>query len=715
MMEALLRERQSTEKGGSSEEQDRITAEAAEALHHLRSYSPDSAGSPGAFPIYEGNARFASLFDNAVLTRQRDGESCQGSNYSSPNNSTNDHASPAGSQSKPSRERNLRSRKALLELLPHTTELHKILEDSTQFLQTWRKLISELGGCRPEMSLHQFVKWGLEQEDVTIVANALLAVGLAVQQRPPGSESVRLNLPLPPKKLLLHYLHVLETLNIPDDECAATADGIELIMVRAKIYDNLGMVRKGWLMFRRAIALIQMMGYHSTRPVYPGEPSGAIDRRNNIWYKLSFIDRWLSMILGLPFMLGDEPQPLEYLAKLGRTAKFRRRLTIIVGKVIKQSQSDSPPAVEPTLQIDQELNDLGSSMPLEWWDKKVAIASGTWDQSEVMEKSATQMWYHQSKAYLHLPFMLQSASDARFEYSRQACLEASRRIIGIYQEMRSGDKPFFIGRVFDFQGFVAGIFLLLGLLGYSHIPSTPSAQSQEDLDWHLVDSLISLMRRITHQDPSNTISSQSLSVLETLTAVGRSDPHPHDPHSSLKIAVPFFGTIHIHAPSTRTPSQTQTPSSRSTSNPPIPIPLADRTPSAAPPHVEPEYHDISIPTYTQHRLQSQQIPEPMAMDNSNAGLHSTAAPVTPNFGAWPQVDVNFENWMNMDLNEDWNWFGNGQPQPQMQPELAQLQVQAGYDAVPGMTYQNLGAQVGGMIGGRSVGMGEGYQETGRER
>jgi hypothetical protein len=101
------------------------------------------------------------------------------------------------------------------------------------------------------------------------------------------------------------------------------------------------------------------------------------------------------------------------------------------------------------------------------------------------------------KAFIHLPFMLESSMDQRVEYSRTANTKATWLI-------SRHEKPGWRGRVcmckvIDFQGFTAAVLLLLGLLSYGHISPAQDLQQQES-DWQLIEITTEILRRVTTEE-----------------------------------------------------------------------------------------------------------------------------------------------------------------------------------------------------------------------
>ena len=530
-----------------------------------------------------------------------------------------------------------RVRSALLSLLPSRSDLQTILIASSTWWTTWRRLFPEIGADADTKNLQQIVFSALDQDNPVPIAIAVLCIAISVRQLPPANDDNSFNLPLPSKDLMDHSLTTVDRLIISDNEYAVSVEGIELIILQAKIYDNLCQPRNGWLLFRRAISFAQLMGLHPNRKLLADGSSTSMQRRERLWWLLFEVDRYMSLLLGLPYGMADN-QIINDASEdhTSPTVVYRRRLAVIIGYVINRNQVSTCPSLSTTLETDQQLDDSAKAMPHDWWDVSSARLAGNINVEESFERLATQVWYYQIKAFLHLPFMLQSATNRRFEYSRLACLDASRDLVKLYHALRVRDGgAFFMCKIFDFQGFTAAILLLLGLLGYGRMSSVQDLQ-QEQNDWHLIDVTINILRQASSDEPTNTMAAQGIQVLETLCAA-RHDTRTSNGELKLKrnakLVVPYFGTITISPGSIFTISKTSNSHSEIDTQSPS---LTDVVPpSIAVPH------EASL---RGHRNYFQEL-------NFDADSSET-------FGL-PHIDIDWQAMVNMDLDQDWNWFLDG--------------------------------------------------------
>ena len=128
-----------------------------------------------------------------------------------------------------------------------------MLEAAEGLWGTWQRTFPEVDAYDTHNSLKQFMFWGLSQESPVHVSMALLCVATSLQRLCPRIGELSLNLSLPPRDLMNHYF---DRLINADNEYAATPEGVNVIIFRAKCHFNLGQPRQCWLLFRQAISVL---------------------------------------------------------------------------------------------------------------------------------------------------------------------------------------------------------------------------------------------------------------------------------------------------------------------------------------------------------------------------------------------------------------------------------------------------------------------------
>lgn len=206
-------------------------------------------------------------------------------------------------------------------------------------------------------------------------------------------------------------------------------------------------------------------------------------------------------------------------------------------RIIERNSAVESNAYAETQQIDEELELLKRSMPPEWWtlpdDLEIRNAKSD-ERAKIMDRMLCQLWHFQIESLVHLPFMLRSATERRYEYSKFCCLNASRDLIRRWMVLRRGGNNF-VCHIVDFQAFMAAITILLGLMG----PSSEGTQQagQHESDRRLVDALIKKLEDFD-TEPRNAVALQCVEVLKTLICT-----QLHTYTGNLRLTIPYFGTL----------------------------------------------------------------------------------------------------------------------------------------------------------------------------
>lgn len=151
-----------------------------------------------------------------------------------------------------------------------------------------------------------------------------------------------------------------------------------------------------------------------------------------------------------------------------------------------------------------------------------------------------QVWHFELATLLHLPFMLRSKTDRRYEYSRASCLNASRSLIKRWLAIRENNSTFYFSNLLEFEAFTAATTLLLGLIGSQTIMRPEASRDQRE-DSQLVESVVRNLERLKKQGSGMFVEDQIISVIRTLQ--GFLDQRSRSGNFCLEI--PLFGTIQI--------------------------------------------------------------------------------------------------------------------------------------------------------------------------
>ena len=509
-------------------------------------------------PAPEESFPVLSLFDNDILTS--DGKDSFGDTIyrEFSTGSLKQRSIESSPHYQRSRIKRARVCEALTELLPSHTAMYEILETGGFWWNMLRKMYPSMCSEDEKMTLHTFVFLALNQDNPTVIACALSWIVLAINCIPPNLEKELARLPLPAADLVERYVSDVDRLIVCDDELSISLEGIENILLQSQFYGNIGRPRKSWTTIRRGLSHAVLLGLHRAANLSSTQ-SPQTRRRESVWWHLVECDSYLSLLLGLPsFMITMSNPKVEVInGSTTSSLQYKRILSTMAGRVSHINHSNLASSLSNSMEIDHDLDRLASLMTPRWWRLVAPSEDPSIDPLELHEQIVTQFCYHQTKAYLHLPFMVQCPSDNQYDHNRLQCLRASREMGLIYIKMRelSGGR-INLCRVIDFQTFTAAVILILGLLGYSP-QSIPEDSNQTTKDWALIYQIMDVLRNVSCER-ENLTAVQCLQGLQTLATIGRGHFPSEERTFKCRIFVPYFGMISIYPGSKyATPAQAQ--------------------------------------------------------------------------------------------------------------------------------------------------------------
>jgi hypothetical protein len=471
--------------------------------------------------------------------------------------------------------------------LPSPDDLQLILEASQMFWCLWPmpppgQNTTDPSPSSPILAARDFIVDSLNSGRPAIMAKALIWLTLCIHQLPRDFACIRREqLRNAPRAIWKHYLNTAETL-LSFNDAAGASQGknmLECLLLQMKIYIDVGKPRKAWLAIRRALDTGLLLGIQR-------QGRNTTNEQNSLWAHIWQIDRFLSLILGLPSGISNShPSLAKECAGPTIEAQLMHDLGIIAGHIIERNQDPNPlndNNYSVTMDIDQDLERCKARIPAEWWDS--AFGAGL-PLAAAHAQQTIKLFYATMRKTLHIPYLLKAWSrspegDMRYEYesSRISALEACRDAIRSYRAFRNtsgggGTVPI-ICDLMDFQAFSATVTLVVDLLlSSSSSPSDSSTSGtttttskmkrdaiEEARDWELVHSVSGTLQEVAKRLNCN-VAGQGTDVLERLSVAryGKYPPGGSD-SATFEVVIPYFGKVRIGrlvkpAPTPAPPSQ----------------------------------------------------------------------------------------------------------------------------------------------------------------
>ena len=373
----------------------------------------------------------------------------------------------------------------------------------------------------------------------------------------------------PPRAVMARLAKAAIELVTSNDQMLGTAEGLECLALESIYQADGGNLRLSWLARRRLIGLSQAIGIH--RRTYRAlvikslQANCVLDPRI-VWYRILCLDRFLSLMLGLPAASLDTSMVSEpALSQDTPMGQLERRHCVAAGRIL--DRNDRGPSADDfahTQSIDTELQRAASLMPSRWW--LAPDLRAVTDEKQLFWESlrlVNQIYHFYLLHQLHLPYMLlsstSSADQRQYDYSRNTCTSASRDILNRCLLFHSHGGVPFSTCIIDFLALMASLTLLLTHLSCRRNSSTGAILAHQRLsDRALMEQALENMERV---GPGNgdEPSSKGARMLRQLLAIN-TDPAavntgPGDPAGDgfiesnvadpLRFFVPYFGVVSV--------------------------------------------------------------------------------------------------------------------------------------------------------------------------
>ncbi|MCJ1451367.1 hypothetical protein MMC28_001703 [Mycoblastus sanguinarius] len=475
-----------------------------------------------------GRVPVLSLVDNAVLKGQRDEVSSE---------IEQNHYTP------PATFPNATST-LLRALLPERSDLILIIRGSRCAWDVWCDVFPDREmasfGRDQSASLEHRVLSLLDTNDSAVLVKILFGLAICVQQLPQEFNCAQTQLPPSPEILQNKFLAAAESVLAIDQNLCGSIDGLECMLIQSTYYVNMGKPRTAWLIAQRAISTCHVFGVFGLRR----DTTGTMEKRwESIWLRFWGRDRQLSLLLGLPYASSViRPDLIDVCDGTSGEQKgrgFWLGLGVVAGRIIDRNHNHNKMTFPLTLDIDQDMETLKKLRPRDWWESAM--------NPQMSLQAIEEIWlgkllFYNTRKLLHLPFMLKAGDDRKYEYSRDATLEASREMVKIYGVLRDQSCPALsMCNLEDFQVFTAALILIINLLSPSKGHYKIDCH-EADRDWELVQDVATIFRRVS-RERGCSVAVQGGSMLEDFLKARYDFPGTETGFYSA--VIPYFGHISL--------------------------------------------------------------------------------------------------------------------------------------------------------------------------
>lgn len=403
----------------------------------------------------------------------------------------------------------------LRSVIPSGSELKEIFHKQSNWWTAWRTSLDLFLGDEADLTLEMFAEKALSSEHPSLLGNLLVCLAISTDE-------------------YQRYLDPVERWILNDDELAGCLHGLRCSLGFGLVLVATMQPRRAVSVFRRANTLMQMNGIHRTH-----RASRELD---SIFWQLFHADRWVHLMLGLPYSVPDILCDL-HIPPIGPAMPpsmfHHRHFAILTGRTIDCLQDLNGCLLSRTLQIEEQMDKVVSHLPFDYLDLAEIYTCS--EPTEKYTRLLRVRYGNQLKAFLHLPLFLQTRD--RQGYSRKTCIDSSRSLLEAFLVMAE-NSLFFNGVVANleaFSAFTSAVVLFLHSTGYGRTPEQDEAiRCTKANDERLILETLEAIKQCASMRGSS-LSKQCLVSLQDLVDESRALEHGQ----TQTIVLPFFGKVSL--------------------------------------------------------------------------------------------------------------------------------------------------------------------------
>ena len=390
-----------------------------------------------------------------------------------------------------------------------------------------------------------------------LLAKRLLQLCLCIQHLPPNFDISRLRMGRKqPCEAVSLWTGAAALLVANDNDLLGCVEGLECLQLLAMFQADSGHLRKSWMTTRRALGMAQLLGLGrpNPSPVRSCAPGGNQASLPVIWFRINCMDRYQSLILGLPIGSASNAFALRHLDTDDDVDRSGKAYSVIAGRIADRndilsstsSESEIAQAYALTQSIDLDLERAARLMEDSWWamaDLSEALRMTTTDKGKSFlagtVKNRLQVRHFTLLILLHLPYLLKERQEKRYVYSRTTAVNASRAILDRFLEFRTVFIGTINGRHVDYSALMASMALCLGYLGSGRDENERRQDRAKVEKTQAKFHEMSLAKNDRLAKESSETIKELLPIMQQDGAAGTKDGQ------NVHVTVPFLGTVNI--------------------------------------------------------------------------------------------------------------------------------------------------------------------------
>jgi hypothetical protein len=341
----------------------------------------------------------------------------------------------------------------LQSILPAATVTSRIMQQNKLLMMSmhvFRGLSTDLLRFSYQRQVAYFSSLTLSNAKPIDLARSLFQLAICLQQSDRFPEISKLWLNQSNCDVADQYFEAASRYVTSQDSIIASFEGIETLMLEGLYHVSCGRLQLAWVVFRRALGIAHLMGLHIPQRRRQSRPQTSTSNPASmclatLWFRLVFMDRYLSLVLDLPMSVQDDSfmDDLVALAPLESLERAQAKLTgriIFRNQQLRLEQTEGDLAYDhykETQDIDYLLTQATRALPAEWWVfPRPKDARSADELRDMIAKIVHQLHHYNFVLLLHLPYILpgskghysDSATNDYFN-SKIAAMTAARELL----------------------------------------------------------------------------------------------------------------------------------------------------------------------------------------------------------------------------------------------------------------------------------------------
>ncbi|KAL7928565.1 hypothetical protein V8C35DRAFT_229815 [Trichoderma chlorosporum] len=282
------------------------------------------------------------------------------------------------------------------------------------------------------------------------LARSLFQLAICLQQSERTPDIAELCLDRSNSDVAGQYFEAASRYVTSQDSLVVSSEGIETLMLEGLYHVSTGQLRPAWLVFRRALGIAHLMGLHIPQRRRQNKQPNSTNLQASmclatLWFRLIFMDRYLSLVLCLPVSVRDDSF-MEDLVPKEPHEKLERTQALLTGRIISRNEQLQHGRLPngsiydhhtETKDIDYQLKQAARTLSADWWaSPRLKDAHNNAELKDMTAKVVSQLHHYNLVLLLHLPYILPRAEDCfvteampDYTNSRISAMFASRELI----------------------------------------------------------------------------------------------------------------------------------------------------------------------------------------------------------------------------------------------------------------------------------------------